>query len=269
VKARIARRIKRDVSGALVTFGSTLPFPEADFGNPPLKPIPRKIWAFWDTGRASAPDIVEECLVSWETMNPDWSLTVLDADSAKTVLPRDGTQSVQLYSDLLRLTLICREGGVWVDATTLCRRPLNDFLSSPVSGGLCVVGEHENVRERSLSSWFIAAAPGHPLIDAWLKACLDYWQRHGQSRHYFLVHYIFEWMIRTQPKAKAAWDRSLVLPFGSTHLLQTYLKSAMQPSEDPAGVREALRDPSTPVHKLDWRIEEGGARLRSVLEDLC
>ena len=38
-------------------------------------------------------------------------------------------------SDLLRLYLLNKYGGVWVDSTNLCRRPLNDWLPSAASQG--------------------------------------------------------------------------------------------------------------------------------------
>ena len=94
------------------------------------------IWTCWFQGRDCAPEVVRKCLQSWEDRNPEWDFRCLDADTIAKYLDLDAYVDLQRQqitaaslSDILRLLLLHEYGGVWVDATTFCNVPLDEWIA--------------------------------------------------------------------------------------------------------------------------------------------
>ena len=98
--------------------------------------FPRVIWTLWLQGWSSAPEMPRACLESWRNRNPDWIVHALDERTLSNFIPRDRLEQIlrtprneiEALSDRIRIELLSRYGGVWVDATTLCARPLDEWL---------------------------------------------------------------------------------------------------------------------------------------------
>jgi hypothetical protein len=100
--------------------------------------LPLKVWTYW-TGPTD--DIYRKCMMSWKTMlnqqGSEWEFEVV---SEKT-LPRHNLNlpsnfsciPPQMQSDIIRLGLLYKYGGVWMDATILLNRDLS-WLSEFVKG---------------------------------------------------------------------------------------------------------------------------------------
>src|SRR5690606_23029229 len=91
----------------------------------------RTIWTLWMQGVDTAPPLVRACIESWRVLNPTWRAVALDRatlgdwvdlDDIIDISRRDIT--VQKQAVVARLALLKRYGGVWVDATVFCLRPL-------------------------------------------------------------------------------------------------------------------------------------------------
>lgn len=63
-----------------------------------------------------------------------------------------------LASDIFRLVLVSREGGVWADADARCRAPLRNFIS-PEDEFVSGIGQRGDPHQ-----WCFAAVPRHPFI---------------------------------------------------------------------------------------------------------
>ena|SRR5271167_107809 len=99
-------------------------------------------WTCWFQGRNHAPELVQKCLRSWEDQNPGWDVRCLDASSALHYAPAlvnfDLTKrdvAAASLSDDLRISVLHEFGGVWVDATLLCNRPLDEWLPGAFGEG--------------------------------------------------------------------------------------------------------------------------------------
>lgn len=212
---------------------------------------------FWDQGEAAAPALVHRCIESWRLKNPDWEIKVLDLDEASGYVSRDKTLLVQHYSDLLRLKLLSVHGGVWVDATALCSLSLDSWLD--LNRGSCFI--RSDYPDRLLENWFIAAGPSHPLIEAWLKSALQYWDYVATNRHYFVHHYIFDWLVSTKNEMASHWTTSQKLPIAPARMLRIAMRAGDAADAEKDNATFALRSQSTPMHKLDWRIPDGASIL--------
>jgi hypothetical protein len=95
----------------------------------------RVIWIMWyDGGEESMPELATRCLASWRRNNPGWAVNVLSSHTverhvdAEALARMSKWQSLTTRSDVLRIYLLGRHGGLWADATCFCTRRLDDWL---------------------------------------------------------------------------------------------------------------------------------------------
>jgi hypothetical protein len=138
--------------------------------------IPRIIWSYWQ-GEASPS--VTACRNSWLRNNPDWTIHVLSSQDLRSYLPDfpplPRALPPQKISNLVRLMLMERHGGVWLDASTIATTSL-DWIRSLVNARQCEVGlfwnERQGVYKRDAGSPIvengcICASPGSAFIKHW------------------------------------------------------------------------------------------------------
>lgn len=249
--------------------------PDGFAGSAP-RAIPRRIWAYWDAGEGAAPPIVRACLASWRAQNPDWDLTVLDRHSAPALaeLPMGpGDIAVQSYADLLRLRLLSRHGGVWVDATTFCLRPLDHWLPMLAQGGFFAFTWTPADRwfiwpnvPRRITNWFLASEPDGAVIAAWEARALAYWQGRRIPHVYYWPHLMWDFMALTDRRfGRLAAAVPRIGCFGP-HLVHDHVRTG----RDAAAVRAMLTGGAVPFQKLRWNWSDADlARAAEVLPELA
>lgn len=163
----------------------------------------RTIWFLWLQGLSSAPDIIKMCLHSWRRENPDWNVVVLDETNLDqyTDIPLDAEIKSRLlpnwYANLIRLDLLNKHGGVWVDATCYCIQPLDLWLTPNLHAHLFMFQNRGD--DRAFGSWFIASHRDNYLLQATYKALIQYWSEnnfkdlksYSQTRTYKLMQRLF------------------------------------------------------------------------------
>lgn len=178
------------------------------FGAAPVKTIPRNIFIFWAQGLDQAPELVRTCVDSWRDMNPDWEVQVMSQSDVEGMVAMDDIPSDlswAAYADILRLRLLREYGGVWVDATVLCERPLDEWLSHYLSEEFFVFFSPHPDRE--IASWFITAGPDSFLLGEWSDMVTSYWQRATKPDAYIWLHYIFEYLKLTRKDFRTCWSK--------------------------------------------------------------
>ena len=76
------------------------------------------------------------------------------------------------FSDVLRIDLLARHGGVWLDATCLVRRNVLALRPELLTAGFFA----PRSRRTRIASWFMASDPGGHVITALRSAQLAYWR---------------------------------------------------------------------------------------------
>ena len=150
---------------------------------PPLS-IPKKIWAFWDGDEL--PETVQLCVQSWKVKNPSYSVIILSKKSLKDYLPdvdftkiKHISDSVARFSDMIRLFILEKYGGIWCDASIICLEPFDTWLI-PSNNIFDFIGFYidsfTDPRFKSFSpvieSWFLACPPNSLFIKDWLAEFL-------------------------------------------------------------------------------------------------
>lgn len=230
-----------------------------------IAPVPKIIWTLWFQGREQAPDVVQRCIASWERLNPGWQVRCLDertlgryVDVAQHIDLTRQTVTAASLSDIARMLLLHEYGGVWVDATLLCNRPLDEWLPQAAEGGFFAFANPGP--DRLLASWFIAAATGNPLLAKWAARALGYWKGRAASDDYFWLHHQFGDLCVVDAEARAAWGSTPKISALGPHALQRDMYAA-----DAAG-RDI--DWTLPVFKLVHRIDKEAYRPGTFLFDL-
>lgn len=169
------------------------------------------IWTCWFQGRENAPELVKNCLDSWERMNPGWDFRCLDRQTIARYIEID--RYVVLHasqvtpaslSDIVRIALLHEYGGVWVDSTLSCNRPLDDWLPESLSASFFAFSNPGP--GRMVASWFLAVAPGSCLVGKWAAATARYWRGRARSDDYFWFHHLFGEVYEADSEARAQWD---------------------------------------------------------------
>lgn len=219
-----------------------------------LMTVPRRIWTCWFQGLDTAPPVVRACVSSWLRHNPTWELRCLEAKTVSHYAPvasiidleRQRLTAASL-ADIARLLLLQRYGGVWVDATVLCTRPLDDWLPEVARGGFFAFAAP--APDRPLASWLLASDPRHILVSSWRRAVELYWARRKETDDYYWLHHEFARLLAARPDVSDAWRRVSKLSADGPHALQA---KGLLPK--PAGDAAAAVDWSTPVFKLTHRL---------------
>ena len=122
--------------------------------DPAQRSFNRTIWTFWDSGEVGLSSFTRGCLKTMRNMTannepeknietdvelpvPDWKIVVVDTLTIKTYLSqielaafnhlRD-VQKIQPATDLLRLILLKKFGGVWMDISTVMTEKMEQKL---------------------------------------------------------------------------------------------------------------------------------------------
>jgi len=148
--------------------------------------IPKIIWSFWDKGKDNAPEIVKKCINNWKKLNPEWTINILDNDNYKDFIDINEISGIDFNSlfpqkkaDLLRILLIDKFGGVWLDGSTILIEPL-DWIQQKISNTnkeTVLFSAHHfttNQEKPVVENWFIAAKPNAYFINLWKKEFILY-----------------------------------------------------------------------------------------------
>lgn len=122
--------------------------------------IPRNLYSAWE---GPPPEFVRWCLYTFRVINPDWEVRLLDVrDTAVPGKPPTPAHR----ADWVRMFELYEHGGVWVDASCICLRPLEDWVelrSDRFQAFKFAGAASEDVAE----NWAFACPPRHPLLGAW------------------------------------------------------------------------------------------------------
>ena len=96
----------------------------------------KHIFIIWFQGFDNMPEICKACYYSWKNKNPDWKIHFIDNSNLneyidhETISKFKKIEPIQCFSDAVRLQLIYRYGGLYVDATIYCNKPLDEWLNN-------------------------------------------------------------------------------------------------------------------------------------------
>lgn len=133
-----------------------------------VEKIPRKVWTFWDS--EPVPEFIQKCIDTWGS---DIDVNVITKDTIRNYLTDEELSWKYIdnpakLSDLIRLSVLAKHGGVWLDASIVCYESLDWVFKD---GAECILYQRplDIVNSVLPESWFIACTPGNPVITAWYE----------------------------------------------------------------------------------------------------
>jgi len=153
-------------------------FSEFSYGFSNNSKIPNIIWAFWD---GALTDTVTKCIDSWKYYNPDYEFRILNKlnyfeyidDNINSI--KHSNDFIARYSDYIRISVLSKYGGIWLDASTICHQPFtwihgiqNKLNVEAIGYFLDRSSENETKKDSPIiENWFIACIPNSQFIKDW------------------------------------------------------------------------------------------------------
>jgi hypothetical protein len=132
--------------------------------------IPKVIYTFWHDSE-EIPPIVSTCIASWKRNNPDYKVVLLTLTNYREYCDIDlskinNNDSVTRSSDFIRLNVLGKTGGVWMDSTILCNAKLV-FEPSFAFFGFRMYAFETDARFPVVESWMFGCVPRCEFVCAW------------------------------------------------------------------------------------------------------
>lgn len=214
------------------------------------------VWVMWLQGIENAPDIVKKCIDSQRKAMPEKKFVVITEKNIFDYIEladyiiekrKRGIISNAQFSDLVRLALLNKYGGYWIDATvyftdnrlmeTVEKYPL--FMYSFYYFGF-------NPEIMEYNSWFIYSTSNNNVLSLLEKLMHEYWKDHNYLSNYYLWH-IFESLVNEYYKEEI--DKMPILSQAQAHVLATYIY------DDYDADKYSFLKETTGVHKLSIKFD--------------
>ena len=214
------------------------------------------IWICWWTGFETAPDLVKQCIRSIykHAKNHPVNLITeknyseyLDVPSYIIDKVKCGKMCIANFTDYLRVSLIEKYGGLWLDTTLFISQPLPEYMfSMPVftckSDGASGIFANGRWTAYCIGGW-----KGNTFFELARRCFERYWETNETSIDYLLVDYTFGVIYDKIPDCKSMIDS---IPI--TNLKRNDLSHAMVKGRPAKAFEEYIAD-DTVLYKLSWR----------------
>jgi hypothetical protein len=187
------------------------------------------IWILWFQGFNKADWLIKQVAESWRINNPDWVIVYLTDENLRDYLQDieyiySKPIPMQAKSDIIRLALLNRYGGIWADATMLCMKPLDTWIDDAIrpSGLWMYYGNGGDMIGYGPASWFIASEKGSYIISRWKTKCDEYWQNRNECDRYNWMDFLFRDLYESDDKFRDLWNqvpRIYCEDYGQSHSL--------------------------------------------------
>lgn len=263
----------------------------------------KKIWILWFQGYENAPELVKTCINSWVRLNPGWDVVILDSNNITDYVSEDlsicasNGAGLSQQSDLLRVLLLEKYGGVWADSTTLCLKSLDDWLFDAEKNGFFAF--YNDRKDRIVASWFLYSEKNNYLITELRRKYQKYWEENFfpkpnrlrlSIKHrlekifnrnhlstlswfsyfitkvikitpYFSFHYTFNYLYFKNAEFKKKWEDLPRVSSDLPHLAQDLGLYTDVTDE----IESILNNTKSPLLKLTWKFDPNRYNSKTVL----
>lgn len=191
-----------------------------------------KIFLLWYQGWNNCPLLQKNVLYSWKINNPTWNIILLDKnniflylDDIDYLYNSKKNITVQALSDIIRLNILNKYGGVWADATLLCMQSLNHWIYEVINktGFWMYHGTKKPLLNNAACSWFLISKKNNYIIKTWSEECNKFWNNNNSTDNYFWMDSLFNELFLKNENFKNLWLKTPYLScetYGSSHCLK-------------------------------------------------
>ena len=127
--------------------------------------IPKKLHFVWVGDESKCP---HNCINTWRELNPDYEVRVWGNEDYKSYewenkrhMEEMWKQELNGVADIMRYEILYNEGGITLDADSICLRPLEDWLLEPNE---FACWENEFVRPGLVAAGYLGSVPRSPFF---------------------------------------------------------------------------------------------------------
>lgn len=194
VKQKIQRKLKKKYLPELIEFDN-----KTNNTNSNTDGGKRHVWVFWMQGIENAPELVKRCYKSLKDNITDREITLITEKNISDYVEfpdfikdkyKKGIITTTHLSDLLRMELLIKYGGTWVDATVLCTgKNIPEYMLNSDFFVFQNLRPGDNGNVVNLSSWFMTSCKNNKILLAVRKMIYKYWSCNDYMIDYFLFHH--------------------------------------------------------------------------------
>lgn len=225
--------------------------------NSELSPKAKIIWTCWWQGEEKAPLLVKRCISSMRKYAGDNEVVVIDENNLQDYvsLPTyicekhdKGIIKHTQFADIIRLALLQKYGGTWIDATILLTDVLPDYIRN--ADIFCFSTDRSGVIK--VESPFISSCAHHPVISDVLSLHYEYWAHENKLISYSIIHLFFTIAFEaSEANRKSLENMPFVYWYKMDYLIQLLSKPYSAESYK-------LVTQLSSIHKLTYKFEQYG-----------
>ena len=159
------------------------------------------IWVCWWQGLEQAPELVKVCVDSIKRNAGNHRVIILTDDNYKQYvdIPKwveekknKGIITRTNYSDLLRLSLLAKHGGMWIDSTFFCTAPiLDEYFKEPLWSIKRPDYFHASIASGYFAGYSLACNEKNRFAFVTIRDFfLNYWKHNDTMVDYLMVDYM-------------------------------------------------------------------------------
>lgn len=217
----------------------------------------QNIWICWLQGEESAPQLVKNCIDSVRRNSNGHEVVIITKDNFKEYVDipdyilekyEKGIISHAHFSDIMRMSLICKHGGIWIDATVFCNKTLPDKIFNQLFFTCkSPIVETDYISNLQWTSFIIGGQKNSLFFRFNLEFYLEYWKTEEQLIDYLFIDYVIYLGYQNITKIKNTMDDNQI---NNTRRDELY---SIFNEEFSLKKYQELLDSDTYLYKLSWR----------------
>ena len=175
------------------------------------------VWSMWWQGEDNTSDLVKLCFSKMRRYCENHPVNIITKynyheyiDLPEYIIKKVDSGAITLthLSDIVRMCLLARYGGIWIDSTIL----ITDYVNEEIFKSEYFTIKHEfNVNDYCVQQgrWvgcLIAAHKGNILCSFAKEVLFEYWKKHKSLVDYVLIDYVIAFAYENLQKCKTMID---------------------------------------------------------------
>lgn len=184
------------------------------------------VWFCWLQGMWKAPAVVKACYESLRRNLPDRDIKVIDAENwneyvelPEHIVRRWEKKQIPPahFTDLIRLQLLIKYGGTWIDSTVLCtglKPESEDATSALLVADLFMFQYTRPGSDKwgGIGNWFISSCTNNEVLMVLRDMLYAYWKDYCCLLDYYIFHLFFTMLRDVYPQEIAAMPYRYAVP---------------------------------------------------------
>ena len=255
IKKNLEKKYKKEINAFQSTYKDDEPHNTSN-----------KVWICWLQGMNVAPKVVKKCYESIKLKLTDREIVLITSDNMCDYVEfpdfilekwKIGQITHTHMTDLLRLELLIKYGGMWIDSTVLCTSRREDIPNYFFDSDLFLYQTLKPGRDGQalpISSWLISAKTNNKILIEARFLCYEYWKKNTEMVDYFLFH---DFVAIALEHNEREWKKIIPRDNAAPHML--LLRFFDEYDEE---TWNAIKQ-QTPFHKLTYKFSEDQAKIQN------